>query len=205
METVDAQFVTVEIDAAKLWASTLEKPDTATEQMLVKHRVLPWHNQALVEECQPFDFTAHEPEKIQSGLHAFIRTMMYRMRADRGMGLAANQIGVMARILVIATRDYQQYMINPQIVSVSDETCEMEEGCLSFVAKKPFRVKKTRPQRVTVYFKRIDGSGETVELEGLPARVFFHEHDHLNGIRMIDSDNPEKVKYQIDRLRKHQR
>jgi peptide deformylase len=136
-----------------------------------------------------------------------IRTMMYRMRIDRGMGLAANQIGVMARILVIATEDYQQYMINPQIVTQSKETCEMEEGCLSFdmVTTKRFRVKKTRPQRVSVFFKRIDGSGVTIELEGLPARVFFHEYDHLNGLRMIDNDDPAKLRYQIERLKKHQR
>ena len=204
METAAEQ---IEIDASKLWDSTKETPDSIIEQMLRKHRVLPWHNQALVEECQPFDFTANEPDKIQSGLQTFIRTMMYRMRIDRGMGLAANQIGVMARILVIATQDYQQYMINPQIVTQSDETCEMEEGCLSFdmVVSKQFRVKKTRPQRVTVFYKRIDGTGVTEDLEGLPARVFFHEFDHLNGIRMIDNDDPEKVKYQINRLKKHQR
>lgn len=195
----------LEMDAAKLWEMSSTKPDDMIEHMLRRHPLLQWHNPALTEVCKPFQFTTTETESLQKGLQLLIRMMMHRMRIDRGMGLAANQVGIMARILIIATKDYQQYMINPQVITVSDETCEMEEGCLSFYARKPFRITKTRPVRVTVEYQLIDGSTAIKNLEGLPARVFQHEYDHLNGIRMIDGPNPEKVKYQIDRLKKHQR
>lgn len=201
------QPVSVQIDANILWDSISGRWDKLEfpESIFSKYRVLPWHHKALSEPSRPFDFKEIETAEKAKQLEFFIRIMMMRMRMENGIGLAANQIGVMTRILVIATKDYKAYMINPEIVEQSVETCDMEEGCLSFAAKKPFRVKKTRPSTVMVSYHLIDGSKVVITLRGLEARVFLHEFDHLNGIRMIDNADPEKVKYQINRLKNHQR
>ena len=108
--------------------------------------------------------------------------MVETMRAANGVGLAAPQIGVLRRIVVIETDEGLFELINPKIIAYSGEQ-ESEEGCLSV----PGRWGITRrPMHVTV--RAMNRKGETVDVtgSGLLAKAFCHELDHLDGKLYID-------------------
>ena len=109
--------------------------------------------------------------------------MVETMRAADGVGLAAPQIGVLRRIVVIETPDEGLFeLINPKIIAYSGEQ-ESEEGCLSV----PGRWGVTRrPMHVTV--RALNRKGETFDItgSGLLAKAFCHEIDHLDGKLYID-------------------
>ena len=109
--------------------------------------------------------------------------MVETMRAADGVGLAAPQIGVLRRIVVIETPDEGLFeLINPKIIAYSGEQ-ESEEGCLSV----PGRWGVTRrPMHVTV--RALNRKGETVDItgSGLLAKAFCHELDHLDGKLYVD-------------------
>lgn len=120
--------------------------------------------------------------------------MVKILRKDKkGIGLAANQIGVKKRIVVVEN-DYvdipEQVLINPEIVE-SSETWEYEEGCLSIPG---FYFNIVRPKLVLVKAQRLDGSEFEVELDELEARLMLHEIDHLNGKCMFDNIPKEEMK-----------
>ncbi|MBQ4526550.1 MAG: peptide deformylase [Clostridia bacterium] len=99
-----------------------------------------------------------------------------------GVGLAAPQVGVLKRIAVVDIGDGIIELINPEIVSCDGEQTD-NEGCLSVPGKYG---KVTRPNKVTV--RAVDRNGDECEYtgEGLLARAFCHEIDHLSGIVFVD-------------------
>lgn len=99
-----------------------------------------------------------------------------------GVGLAASQVGILRRYCIVDVGDGLIELINPVIVEQSGKQCD-EEGCLSF----PSRYGKVeRPQKVTVRAQDRNGKTFTVTADGLKARAFCHEIDHLNGIVFLD-------------------
>jgi len=119
------------------------------------------------------------------GLEALARDMLETMYASKGVGLAGPQVGINARIAVIdpsPERDQAMVLIDPEIVERSGVIVE-EEGCLS-VPGVNGNVK--RASRVVVEYTDLSGERRRVEAEGLPARVFQHEIDHLDGKLFID-------------------
>lgn len=105
-----------------------------------------------------------------------------------GIGLAAIQVGVPRRILVIdVSREGEekqpQVFINPKIVKSSDERSVYEEGCLSIP---DYYAEVERPATVSVEYLDRDGKAQTVEADGLLATCLQHEIDHLNGVLFID-------------------
>ena len=109
--------------------------------------------------------------------------MIETMRAADGVGLAAPQVGVLRRIVVIETPDEGLFeLINPKIIAYSGEQ-ETEEGCLSVPGR--WGITK-RPMHVTV--RAMNRQGETVDItgSGLLAKAFCHEIDHLDGKLYID-------------------
>ncbi len=117
--------------------------------------------------------------------------MLDTMREREGVGLAANQVGRLRRVLVAAIEDDEYAVVNPVIESASDETDAGSEGCLSIPG---IQVEVERPTAVTV--SGLDPSGEPVRLqaEGLLARVLQHEIDHLNGVLILDRTDRESRK-----------
>ena len=118
--------------------------------------------------------------------------MIETMRAARGVGLAANQIGVPVRIisleLGIEKESQPLVLINPEIVQLtSEETAE--EGCLSLPG---FYETVKRARQVLVKAVTLEGKEFSMECEGLLARAFQHEIDHLNGILLVDHLSPVK-------------
>ena len=104
--------------------------------------------------------------------------MVETMLKYKGIGLASNQVGIDAQIFVMG-EEKPITVINPIITEVGPERVEMEEGCLSFPGLY-FKVK--RPSVVSVQYLDIEQKECIIKLEGLHARVFLHEYDHLQGI-----------------------
>jgi peptide deformylase len=127
--------------------------------------------------------TKAEPVTLfDSELGKLLEDMFESMYAANGVGLAAPQIGISRRIAVIdcsCGKDPKAkiVLINPEIVSTEGEQ-EEEEGCLSVPG---FRETVTRPMRATIRACDAKGKQFTMEGEGLLARAFCHETDHLNG------------------------
>jgi peptide deformylase len=118
-----------------------------------------------------------------SQLKGLIADMVATMRHERGIGLAANQVGVNARLIVIDTKDGPAGFINPEIIERSRELEAGEEGCLSVPG---IFGQVRRSKEVTLLALDPDGIKQTVRARGLFARVIQHEIDHLNGILFID-------------------
>ena len=130
---------------------------------------------------------AQPVEQIDAPLQKLIDDMIDTMYAAPGVGLAANQVGVAKRVMVIdlsvGKRPGECHIfINPEIVEAQGEITE-EEGCLSIP---DFVEIVTRPERVKLRY--LDRNGEQREMwgEGLMARAMCHEIDHLNGTLFVD-------------------
>lgn len=110
--------------------------------------------------------------------------MITTMHEARGIGLAGVQVGVLKRLFVAhVDRDEPRVFINPSILETSMEQVPHEEGCLSIPA---IYATVTRPESIRVQAWNERGRPFTVTLDGLLARVFQHEYDHLSGVLFLD-------------------
>jgi len=124
---------------------------------------------------------------------ALIDRMIFDVKRFCGIGLAAPQIGKNLNLAIINLEAYNLPafpIINPKIVSHSFKKTEMEEGCLSIPGK--FGVVK-RPEKITVKFYTPEGKKVKLEVDGLAAKVFQHEIDHLNGVLILDKWKKDSV------------
>ena len=126
--------------------------------------------------------TSKEVKEVTPKIRELIDDMQETMYEANGVGLAAPQVGVLKRIVVIDVGEGPLVMVNPQVVKTSGSQTG-DEGCLSVPGKAGT---VTRPDEVTVRFMGEDG--EWYELEGreLLARAICHECDHLDGKLYID-------------------
>jgi peptide deformylase len=127
-------------------------------------------------------------ERVDSDLQRLADDMLETMYDAPGIGLAAIQIGVARRMLVIdVAREGEEkqplVFINPEIVSSSDERSVYEEGCLSIP---DYYAEVERPATVGVKYLDRDGKEQTMEADSLLATCLQHEIDHLNGVLFID-------------------
>jgi peptide deformylase len=113
------------------------------------------------------------------------------MKLYNGIGLSANQCGVFQRVFVIGTEHFQIACINPKVVAKSEELSRENEGCLSFPG---MFMKVERPTWVDAEFYDETGAFKQIRLEGLTAKCYLHELDHMNGVKFIDHAGPLAVK-----------
>ena len=141
---------------------------------------------------------ARRVAKIDDSIQKLIDDMIDTMRAANGVGLAANQVGVLQRIVVIEIPEEEQVrvLINPEIARREGER-EVIEGCLSIPG---YQGELIRSVKVRVRALDRDGSPVRIKAEGLLAQALEHETDHINGILYIDhlesSDNFWKLETQ---------
>jgi peptide deformylase len=135
---------------------------------------------------------AAEVAEVDDELRSLIRNMFETMYDAEGVGLAAPQVGISRRVIVVdvneeGTRPFA--LVNPRLVESARETEKAEEGCLSIPGVSSV---VERPATVTV--EGLDENGEPLrmEAEGLLARCIQHEIDHLDGILFIDRISPLK-------------
>ena len=116
--------------------------------------------------------------------------MVKMMREQSGVGLAAPQVGITQRFLVMMDPETEiiYKMINPKIISKSSDTCVMEEGCLSVLGADglPVYSNVRRPASVMVEWTDENGKSLSAQMSGVPARIVQHETDHLDGVLFID-------------------
>lgn len=124
--------------------------------------------------------------KVTSRHRMLIENMIKVMRDADGIGLAATQIGVMERIVVVCPDTRPLPLINPEILEASGSESG-EEGCLSLPG---LYGTVERASEVTVRALDRKGNSVTIEAEGIAARILQHEIDHLDGVLFIDKADP---------------
>ena len=132
--------------------------------------------------------TAQPVEAITDDILTLLEDMADTMYDAPGIGLAANQVGRLERVIVMdCAREGDSpelwKMINPEIIASSEEIAKLEEGCLSIPGHNSEVI---RPAEVQVRYLGIDGNIHEMQAEGLLAACVQHEIDHLNGVLFID-------------------
>jgi peptide deformylase len=122
-------------------------------------------------------------EDFDEALERLAEDMLATMREQEGVGLAANQVGRLKRILVAAVEDDEYVLVNPVIEDVSETTESGHEGCLSIPG---LQVEVERPTGITVSGKGTSGEPIKIEAVGLLARILQHEVDHLDGVLILE-------------------
>ena len=132
--------------------------------------------------------------------------MVDMMRTQNGVGLAAPQVGILSRFLVMMDPDSEivYRMINPKIVSFGATTRTMEEGCLSVLGADglPVYANVTRPEEVVVEWTDETGKQQMAQMSGLPARIVQHETDHLDGKLFVDYLSPVRREMLMRKVRR---
>lgn len=131
------------------------------------------------------DTTAEETEK----------EMISIMESFKGIGLAANQVGLLKRVFTIQLQNHPDIntpiaMFNPRIATADTHEIDSEEGCLSFPN---LWLKVKRPKSITVEYFDKTGKSCIIDLTGIDARCFLHELDHLNGVVFTEKVSQMKL------------
>ena len=130
---------------------------------------------------------AQPVDEITDGVRQLLDDMTATMYDAPGIGLAAPQINISQRLVVIdcskddAPKLYK--MVNPEIIALSEEQAVLEEGCLSIPDQ---TAEVTRPAEVSIRYLDETGTSQTLTADGLLAACIQHEIDHLNGVLFID-------------------
>lgn len=129
-------------------------------------------DKALKTKPAPFDFEKYDAEEV-------CKAIFNKQMQLNGAGLSANQVGLDMQVFTFGDgKDLVRYIINPEIVDLSDEYVTMREGCLSLPG---VWLNLKRPVDVTARYQRTDGSWATEKFLQIAARVFLHEYDHMLG------------------------
>lgn len=152
-------------------------------------------------------------DPVSGGVTAQLRQLMddmvETMYATGGIGLAAPQVGISTRVLVMDLEQPEEggrgkplYFINPEIISASDEMNTYNEGCLSLPGQ---YAEVERPKKIRITFMDYDGKTQEIEADGLLATCLQHEMDHLNGVLFVDHLSTLKRDMVMRKLKKFTR
>ena len=146
-------------------------------------------------------------EKVDNELRGLMDDMLETMYAAPGIGLAAVQVGILKRLIVIdISKDKEKknplFLINPEIVSKSDKTSIYEEGCLSLPG---YFAEIERPAECKIEYLDYEGKKSEMDANGLLATCIQHEVDHLNGVLFIDYLSKLKKDMIVKKLVKHKK
>ena len=137
-------------------------------------------------------------ETFDGSLAHLAEEMLVTMREHEGVGLAANQVGRLKRVLVAAVEEETFVLVNPVVEEAADTTGQALEGCLSIPE---IQVEVERPTAVTISAQDTSGAPLRIEASGLLARIFQHEIDHLDGVLILDRTDRESRKAAMRELR----
>jgi peptide deformylase len=156
----------------------------------------------LLKETDPILKQLAENWDFEQHLNAAVveQEMLETMKAHNGIGLAANQVGLLRRVFVMQTQDNRQFgCFNPWILFGDNNLIEDREGCLSFPE---LWLKVPRHDKITAAYLDNTGKQCIIELEGIDARCFQHELDHLNGITFTEHVSALKLQMARKKQRK---
>jgi peptide deformylase len=137
-------------------------------------------------------------ETFDDALASLADEMLITMREREGVGLAANQVGRLKRILVAGTEDEEYVIVNPIQEEIAETTEKELEGCLSIPN---IQVEVERPTGIKVSGQDASGAPLCIEASGLLARVLQHEMDHLDGVLILDRTDRESRKAAMREMR----
>lgn len=143
--------------------------------------IIKFPNQILRKQIPEFNFDNPITDPVE-----LEKQLIELMLAHDGIGLAANQAGIEARVFVIGHRDNPeaaQAFFNPMVVATVDELEDLEEGCLSFPG---VYVNIKRPKKILARWQNSKGEWQESEFDGYNCKCFLHELDHLEGIVFQD-------------------
>jgi len=151
--------------------------------------------------------TSYPVEKVDDEIRTLMDDMLETMYAAPGIGLAAIQIGVPKRVLVMDVAGEGEEpnpicVANPEILKTSDDFSEYEEGCLSIP---DLTEKVVRPAQCKVQYLDRDNKQQVMECSGLLATCIQHEIDHLNGVLFVDHLSKLKKELALKKYKKMQR
>jgi peptide deformylase len=160
-------------------------------------KIIKFPNNILRERMPEFDFNNPEfdPKELE-------KNMIQLMFEHDGIGLAANQVGIKARVFVMGHKDYPesaQAFFNPVVVKNTSDVEDLEEGCLSFPG---IYVKIKRPSAIKARWQNSSGEWEEGEFDGYNCKCFLHEFDHLEGITFQDRSSQLKWAVALKKLNK---
>ena len=135
--------------------------------------LVPKDHSLLRAKLAPFDFTNSPTDPIQ-----LAKDLTETMLSNNGIGISANQCGLPYRVFAMKSNPVF-VCYNPKIVDISQEALYLEEGCLTYPN---YYVKIKRPKKIKVRFTMPNGQVETRIFDGMTARIFQHELDHLDGV-----------------------
>jgi len=145
--------------------------------------IVKFPDKILRERMPIFDFNDPvlflDPVKLE-------QEMIETMFAHDGIGLAANQVGIGARVFVMGHKDHPesaQAFFNPMVIKATDTINDLEEGCLSFPG---VYVNIKRPTKILARWQNSKGEWQESEFDGYNCKCFLHELDHLEGIVFQD-------------------
>jgi len=155
------------------------------------------HN-TLVESSTAWNFeTDGDAKQLEQDMIEF-------MLANRGIGLAANQIGISKRVFVMGSNNIEGFpapfaVFNPVIKEVSKEQVLDQEGCLSYPG---LYLMVKRPAWAVAEYQDSNGNLKEIRVDGYLAKCFQHEYDHLNGVCFVDKVSQMKLNLAMKKLRK---
>ncbi len=130
-------------------------------------------------------------DTFDDSLERLTEEMLVTMRENDGVGLAANQVGRLKRVLVASVEDQDYVIVNPVLSALSETTEPLQEGCLSIPG---INVEVDRPTAVTVTGQDASGEPLRIEAQDMLARVLQHEVDHLDGVLILDRTDRQSRK-----------
>jgi peptide deformylase len=155
-------------------------------------------HQSLTESSSPWNFSEDgDAEHLE-------KDMIHFMLANRGIGLAANQIGLTKRVFVMGSNTIPGFpapfaLFNPRIIESSKEMVLDQEGCLSYPG---LYLHIKRPEWVIAEYQDFQGTFREIKIDGYLSKCFQHELDHLNGVCFVDIVSPLKLKLAMKKIRK---
>ena len=151
---------------------------------------------ALHKELPEFDF-----DNAPINPADFASSLVETCKKNNGYGLSANQCGFEHRVFVMGVDDEYVAYFNPKLISTEGET-HMEEGCLTFPL---LLLRVTRPKRIKVEYQDFTGVKREATFDGISARCFLHELDHMNGIVYTSRVKPLAFQFGLKKLNKIRR
>jgi peptide deformylase len=171
------------------------------EQAKVKLEVktfdlIPADHPVLYRPIPEYDFSdANEnPNELAS-------TLVETCKKHNGLGLSANQCGIPRRVFVMGADDEYVAFFNPKVIKYEGET-HMEEGCLSWPL---LMLRITRPKKIWVEYQDFTGVKKEAIFDGISARCFLHELDHMDGIMYTERVKPLALQFGLKKLEKIRR
>lgn len=120
--------------------------------------------------------------KIDENIKKLAEDMMETLKSADGVGLAAPQVGRSLRMIVVSYEEKDMVLINPEIIEKEGESVDIE-GCLSVPG---VEIPVKRAEKITLTFQNLRGRTQKIKAEGMWARIFQHEIDHLDGVLIVD-------------------